>query len=563
MDKQSNVGSNNSNVNYTVNGDVVLIYRDDMEYLRIPIHELQKEFAHLNRNICIVSSDLRIKVLNKVNNPEKFDPNKIVRSLVTIGVSVDCAISIAEQTVEKVRDWTLSHQGEELKTKIIRKMVSETLQSLDSNVYSILDIERWNTKYIHKYGHNNRIVEIYSIPREINKTPVCEISFEFVRRILLPDIINTIAPKKSLSRQISTSHMGKMANEVIELLNSCDLYRIKYNLLKEMIVEIATQPPHPWIIDDDLRSDITNYDREALKDNLDQARAYKSRSEIIPYAIAVEIMHHAASLVMSHYFTFMGSDDLSVFFLLLENIERILTADDVKKWDEIASDYVFATFYDDFALAGVSPYLFCETMRKLASLYANSKTRTEEFSDLLLEYGQTSLKIDEFGNSKKIIEFIKGDWADLCNSEKNENIYTLLRLLSPCPKPKTTYRNSCCFWIRYNVFVTLQYSDLKSNVFVLVETNGGFDYNALNALQSQNTRRSCNTVFFVTNKEKKTEEIVQRASDEMQGRNLTEHYFAVILDRTDLKNILYSKNRMELIDDIIQEQEGMFLNRFD
>ena len=232
-----------------------------MEYLRIPIHELQKEFAHLNRNICIVSSDLRIKVLNKVNNPEKFDPNKIVRSLVTIGVSVDCAISIAEQTVEKVRDWTLSHQGEELKTKIIRKMVSETLQSLDSNVYSILDIERWNTKYIHKYGHNNRIVEIYSIPREINKTPVCEISFEFVRRILLPDIINTIAPKKSLSRQISTSHMGKMANEVIELLNSCDLYRIKYNLLKEMIVEIATQPPHPWIIDDDLRSDITNYDR--------------------------------------------------------------------------------------------------------------------------------------------------------------------------------------------------------------------------------------------------------------------------------------------------------------
>ena len=59
-----------------------------------------------------------------------------------------------------------------------------------------------------------------------------------------------------------------MATEILDFINHCDLYRIRYSLLKNMIIEIATQPPHPWMLYDEIRGDILKYDYDALHNNI-------------------------------------------------------------------------------------------------------------------------------------------------------------------------------------------------------------------------------------------------------------------------------------------------------
>lgn len=80
-----------------------------------------------------------------------------------IGIPFPATVEIVEGTISEVEHWIAENKRNkaQLTAKIIRQIVSSVIQELDTSKWSRIDIENWNAKYVRRYGHNNRIIQIY------------------------------------------------------------------------------------------------------------------------------------------------------------------------------------------------------------------------------------------------------------------------------------------------------------------------------------------------------------------------------------------------------------------
>ena len=559
MAKQHNFGFNNSNTSIEISGQNINISIGD-KTVPLPLHDVW-EYATSNlfsEEDSAINRKLPDRVTNKANNPEKYDSSKIIRSLISVGVPLPCACDLALATLTKVHNWIDEHKNpsDSLSTKTIRRFVSQALQELDIKKYSKADIEKWNTKYIRKYGRNNRIVEIYDIPSSIFPKEIVDISYEFIGNVFLPDVLKTTAPTKDYANELSPSAINGMSEDIIEFINNCDLYRISYELLKRMIVEIASQPPHPWIIDEKTREEIISYDKEALKNNMEKAKRYMTQGNTIPYGIIVELLHHASSMVLEHYFSFLGTDDLSSFNQLKQCLGQIIKPEQRESWEFILSDYVLKGITDDFALAGVSLRPYLDNMERIHNVINECKNRTAQFEASVLRFADDSLTVSEHGNYNKVTHFLEQDWNQLDPKERNHNIRTLLRLLFPCEKVREA-RNSNHFWMLYINCGTPTFPSWKNSVFVIVEGKMGFDYSVLGTLTNARVRCSCDNIFFIA-QNRRSVDYVSQINQHLEQYGLANDYSFTILDKKDFACFLGQKDRLTLLDEIIKAETGMF-----
>lgn len=560
MTNQANFGIGNENTHIEIKNGIVYLNADSPRQYSISelwdalINQFKIKDDEINR---LLPENV---LINKTQGKEQFSSSKIISSLMKIGIPFPATVEIVENTIMKVEKWISENENSDhrLTTKIIRQIVSSVIQNLDSTKWSRMNIENWNAKYVRRYGHNNRIVQIYDIPQEINTEPIVNISYEFIRRSLIPDIIRTLFPDVNVSKEVSSKNLSEMSDEIIAFINSCDLYMIRYTLLKDMISEIAIQFPHPWFVCNSKRASIIAHDKESVQKNLQLAYNVINRPEqkkILSSSIIVELLHHASSLVLEKYFSFLGCYDLTAFYRLSDIITKLTPDSDNTEveWDLLISDYAFKKLFDDMTISGVDPVDYRNNINRIYGLLKDKKTNTSEFTRLLIEFGKYCLQIHNFGDQAGIESFLDKSWATYSNPMVCQNIKTLLLLIYPHKRHRMAERNASHFWITYRKSSSVY--TMKSRVFVVVaDRKNIIDYSALQILGRADQRATCNTIIIVAEELRDVVAEREYAFEQLRKYGLDSDYNPIILTKRDIKNIFYSLDRIAYFDELIENQ---------
>ena len=538
----SNIGIANKNIVIKNIG-----FEDVEKGLSKIIEVFEKEDDEINKK-------LPHKVLiNKTGQNEKYSTEKIIRSLLNLGVPLVPTYEIAAATIKiinkKIEE--ISAEGKYLSTKDIRKIVSLCIQECSTTKYSMSDIQSWSNKYARRYGHNNRNVEIYW-----NKSgKVQEVSYDYIANEFLDDIINDISYGSAIKSELSISHRRDMATEILDFINHCDLYRIRYDVLKEMVIEIATQPPHPWIIYDSIRESILEYDYEALKNNLkilDKAMIV-NEDKTIPQSAELEILHHASALILGMHNYFFGCYDLTAFYQLKE-ILRILQ--NSSEWNDAIMRSKISGLLSDISFSGIDTKKFICLVDVIAKNLHTNRITSMEFACDVKKFGEYAMQIYKLGNKDKICQIINSDWSKCTSKEVIEAIKPLLYSVFPCRKYNIMYEKNY-FWLNY-AFVNLPSfgkSDFKPNFFVIYAESKNIDLEFMEIFTKNNTKRTCNTILLIMNDEQNLNYLFQRINLYFEKKGIFEWYQLIAFTRENMKSLYDSKDKVRWLD-------NFFINLF-
>lgn len=500
-----------------------------------------------------INNMLPNKVLvNKTGQHERYRTEKIIRSLLNLGIPLMPTYEIAATTIQKLCETlnTVTDSQEYFSTKDVRKIVSLAIQECSTTKYSMTDIETWSNKYARRYGHNNHNVEIYWDNSDEKK----EVSYEYIANEFLDDVIYCITHGNGIKNEISSSCRRDMATEILDFINHCDLYRIRYSLLKDMIIEIATQPPHPWMLYDEIRGDILKYDYDALHNNiLTINKAIESNKEkLILQSTKLEILHHASALILGMHNYFFGCYDMTAFYQLKEVLR---TLQDAECWNDAITRSKLSGLLADISFAGVEINKLIDLIDRLAANLQKKRLDSTEFVQDVKRFGDYAAQIYELGNKSKIEEIINSDW----NLYETEDILgcvkPILYSIFPYNKYKITYEKNY-FWISY-AFINLPNfakDDFKPSFFVIYGEKSDEDFEFLNLLKSNGAKKNCNTILLITNEKGLSEILSKNINDYLQKEVLINHYQLICLTREELKNLFDKDDKVLLFDKYLRMQ---------
>lgn len=435
-------------------------------------------------------------LINKTGEREQYKTEKIIHSLLNLGIPLIPTYEIANATIKKLQIQLQNvHDFDTyLSTKDIRKMVSLAIQECNTSKYSMSDIESWSNKYARRYGHNNRNVEIYWDKSE----KVKDVSYDYIANEFLDDVINDISHGNSIKSELSATYRRDMATEILDFINHCDLYRIRYGLLKQMVIEIATQPPHPWMVYNTIRNDILKYDYDALMTNMKTLNnALKNNADYsIPQSAELEILHHAAALLLGMHNYFFGCYDLTAFFQLKEVLK---TLQDSFCWNDAITRSKVSSLLTDISFAGIEINKLVCLIDRLAINVRQHKILTTEFAQDVQTFGNWAIQIYDLGNRDKIEHILNSNWDEHTPEEVLSAVKPLLYSIFPSRRYKITYEKNY-FWINYS-FVNLpsfEKNDYKSSLFVIYADTIDMDIEFLELLSANQTKKNCNTILLIT-----------------------------------------------------------------
>ena len=540
--RQKNFGIGNiSNItNIHVDSSSDTVFRD--------IEKSLKEITEI-----FESEDMKINsllpkqvLINKTGQREQYKTEKIIRSLLNLGIPLVPTYEIAYATIRKLNDELreISNTSKCFSTKDIRKMVSMSIQECSTTKYSMSDIEKWTNKYARRYGHNNRNVEIYWDRSDRIK----ELSYDYIANEFLDDVIDDISHGNSIKSELSATDRREMATEILDFINHCDLYRIRYSLLKEMVIEIATQPPHPWMIYNAIRNDILKYDNEALKNNLDKMISVidSEDGDTIPQSAALEILHHASALVLGMHFYFFGCNDMTAFYQLYEVLK---TLRDPSGWNDAIRRSKASGLLADISFSGVDINKFIPLMEQLSISLRENRVASIEFAQDVKQFGDYAVQIYDLGNRGQIERVLASDWSEFTPEEVLAAVKPLLYSIFPCRRYGIRYVKNH-FWINYS-FVSLpsfERTDFKPCFFVVYSDDAMMDIEFIKLLSSGNAKKNCNTILLITNDTTTSCILKPRISCYLEQHGLCDYYQLVCLVREDLRSLYESKDKVNWFD---------------
>lgn len=543
MNKQYNRGSENKNI--SINELSVTIFNG----LDVLATDFFNSYGRaLQEYDEYIAKELGLKlIVNKTNREEKFIASKILKSLLTIGVPLDAAFIIFRSTIEKL--FENRNENYKLDTKTVRKLVCEAIQTYDLKNYAPSQIQSWSQKYVRKYGRNNQVVKI-----QFENGSTTEISMDFLKSFV-DDLIQTISPNLLLKR-ISNNHRNEIAECVLDFVNSCDIYIIRYGVLKNIIMEIALPPPHPWFINEDTKSSIISYDSTQLKTNLAKARRFHNDGKsVIPQSILLEIIHHASSMILAKYDYFLGCNDLSSLNLLKSLLEELIN----KPYEDlILDDFPINTLLADITKAKIKYDEYVLLIKKISEEVNTSAINIASFSTNVIDFGTQSLKIIENNNIYQLNNFYETNWHELRLDEIMDNIRMFMNASFGYNEIKSTsnFREHCrnYFLYRLSKFNSNALLDVKKTIFVFYGDNNLNDYNVFQNFKKAEYKTQCTIIFLIAETYEILKHIEEAVRDKLNENNCSDNYVILSLDKKALKSIYSSKNPPLSLENILFHQ---------
>lgn len=503
----------------------------------------------------------RKQIRNKSGNLEDFNSEKIMRSLIKIGIPFPAVSQITKNAIESVFE-LISANNEEVDTKTIRVKVLEAIRSLESTDWTVGEIGNWCTKYIRRYGHNNRTIQFCNIPAYLNEgVSVNDANFKFIKEIFLPDLFQNVCPALDMT-SITQSQLSNLAQEIIVFINNCDLYIIDYTTLRNMVQEIITKPPHPWLINEQQRNTIIEYDRNAVKSNLKQIAECKDNSLEIPHAVFVELLHHTSAMMLDRYFSFCGCADLDAFIILSQYFKNLIEYRvDFRNWDLMLENKEIKRLVDDFSLHGISILDYYLKLRAIDPQRVPMSNDTQYVTDIT-NFASDSLNLincfevsdEEVANELEM--FSQSNWKNYSKAEIDGNVGRILSLLFPSDFSKGTPKSEAVWWISYLSCYCPYITDMKKSVFVVM-LDDDFEEDMLCCLDNEKHRSACNTVFFIKEYYENKEISYLDITAMLQRLNLV-WYTPVLIEKQDLLEILHcSQKRNIYFENLVKSQHEL------
>lgn len=536
--KQINHGKGNTNINI----DQLLITIEDGKEVNARVFFDSFVNALQNYDKYLIEQLGDKIIVNKTNKEEDFSASKILKSLLTIGMPLDAAFSVFENSITNLVKQHV--EGKKFETKEIRKIVCESIQSCDLRNYAPSQIQIWSQKYVRKYGRNNQVVKI-----QYDNGSTTDISMEFLKQFV-DDLILSISPNIS-AKKISSNSRKDIAECVLDFVNSCDVYIIRYEVLKSIILEIALQPPHPWFINETTKSSIINYDSKQIKVNLTKANNYFNNNvSIVPQSILMEIIHHASSMILSKYDFFLGCNDLSSLYLLESLMNELINT---PYEDILFEEYPINKLLPDITKVGIEYESYFNLIKYISSKVNTSAINTVDFSRKVNEFGKFSLKIIENLSSIEFEKFFTEPWEKYTTQEVLNNIRLFMNIAfgNNEIKPKETEDKQNFFWYRLRKFKSNVFSEVKNNFFVFFGENKSNDLKAFERFKQQNVKMGCNLILIVSEEIDTCEFLRKLILKKLDESHCADGLVIINLDKEMLKEIYWSNNPPKCFEDIL------------
>ena len=549
MNKQVNKGKGNINITapititINVNGKAENVDVDALFILGKVAQVFSSEDKFINDSI-----PGKI-IVNKTNDKEEFKTSKIITSLLQLGIPLSAAYEIAQLTIYRIKEFITTYRNTEniLTTKDIRKMVSESIQEISVDRFPYEDIENWNNKYIRRYGHNNKRIQIYYNNTETTN----DISYDFIHNTLIDDIIDDITKGKKEYVRIPSKHKNELATEILSFINSCDLYRINYTVLKDIVKEIALQPPHPWFINQETQQQIMKYDYECLENNI--SKLEKSISETIdsPQSVKIEVLHHASALILEKYEHFLGCYDLSSFYLLKHLLDELI---EPENWDLSVKHSKASKLLADMSFAHIDIIDFINTMDLINSQIKSHKIYNEKFDELLIEFARKAIRLYKLGKTNQVMSFLNSSWNDIDFSAVIKNLKLILYSLFPTKNWNIDNPSKHFFWVNYNSVLSTTYPNIKNQMLVVYGDKDLTDYTFLNMLSNAKAINACNTIFAISEKKEDAKNICDHVEKFLYDHCLADRFIVFWFDKESFMKLSSSKNKMKYLDNQMGHQ---------
>lgn len=478
--------------------------------------------------------------LKNVNRP--FCSSKIFASLLKLGIPLEHAYQIVYDVVQKLQQNIMDekYKDENLSTHEIRKIVADAILYCNLENVSIEEIELWGDKYVRRYGHDSQRAYVY-FKHDIQ---TYEVGYGFIKKTLLPDIIKTLNVKDNTHEsKIRKTQIDSFSEEILDFVNNCNMYGINYDILKEFVIEMALQPPHPWFVTEENFLRTSQYDLDILPkhcERLKESRKNEKYTEL-HYTIC-EALHHAASSILARYREVLGCNDLDAFY----NLERIVGKLHKRKYkDLLVEKSLIKNIVADLKYIDVSLSDFYDLLGKIDYKLTDRKNLfnvTNDFVDYVLDFCDIAIKLGNNVDKERIELFLENDWNLYCINEKNSYIRAAFYSIDGIIVKNFLKKFSNCFWIDHGYNGTEERQSLVICGQDEIELDELMSY-----INSKIVKRFIDSIILIlegADENEKFEYIIQKL-DELE-------YPIQIIDKSILKNMYYSENGTIAFNKIMQ-----------
>ena len=467
----------------------------------------------------------------------EFKSSKIFSSLIKVDIPFENAFQIVCIVVQSIEvEKTNGKYANGLTTHDIRKVVQNVLLNYNVNEVSKEEVEKWADKYVRKYGHDGQRVEVY----QKNLNTFVEVDFSFVEKTLLADILEELDIRNNAYRQeISKNQIKSISEEIIEFINDCNVYKIDYDILKQFVIQMALQPPHPWFVTDETFKNICQYDLEILDrhyNKLCDALEKKSYEDV--YYTIYEAIHHSCSSILARYHEVLGSKDLDAFY----NLDRIARKLYSEEENLLIEDYPIGCMPSDLRYASVTFQDFIKLIKNLkkklkigkgvAVLESNTVADVIKLCDVAVALNNNVDKND-------VETFLYSNWEDFSDVKKKRYTKKIFDVINGVEVADFISEYTCCFWIKRNKLATG-----KAILAICAEKNMECqqikDY-----INNKKAKLHTEAIFFIVEKNEKQvyDQILKMLEDDK--------YFIEIVTKKDLQILFESNNKYGDLESIL------------
>lgn len=299
----------------TAGRDVIII--DKKDHGMKDFHDIDNKYANnIDKN----------KKLTRLGKETIFSSKDLFISLVRVGLGYHDALNTTENVVDELAyQKEMKGEGWIPKTVDIRHAVKQVLYFyVDIGTHSKQQVDLWFTSYLKRYGDPQ-----LQYIKVIDNGEHVDFNYEYLKHTILPHVFcrifglsKVMNPLEMYNYVFSGTVVTLMSNALMHYVNSLCIYSIRYKTIINLLQDFILEPPHPWIVNNFTKHNITKYNIEHARSHY-ECIVYKRTNQELNYSIN-EYIQHSCAAILSMYGAFLG---VGYRYGLLE-LDRILRLED-------------------------------------------------------------------------------------------------------------------------------------------------------------------------------------------------------------------------------------------
>ncbi|MDH3997461.1 MAG: hypothetical protein OET90_01360 [Desulfuromonadales bacterium] len=264
------------------------------------------------------SADQKFKIevnekgaLIRLNKIVSYSSKELFTSLMQIGIPFDTSITVPFKIIPFLKEIAANKTDVSIVTSAdIRIAVVNVIGGFSYfGKHSEEEVAMWCAAYVRRYGNpENQFVKVIDNGKEK------DLNYNFVKKTIIPHLLERIIDLEKFSNPIGTfpdifsnQTVDKMSGEIVRLLNTLNVYNIRYKTVINLLQDIIVEPPHPWLVSPNLTEKVCQYNLERATFHHTTLRNPLTRNAYHLFnRSAQETLMHFSAAILANYGSFLG-----------------------------------------------------------------------------------------------------------------------------------------------------------------------------------------------------------------------------------------------------------------